>query len=174
MDALQDASYASATASGYAAPDAECIGALRSLQEGPYVSVNFRLDFYRYSKRWHGASATIVETEHSVVWGIIWELDKCNLATLDCQEGVQDNIYHAMSVNVETPGGRTLNCRVYQQCNNPKEYIKPEDFPMDKRPSPLYLNTILKGAKENKLPTDYIKFLKTIPDNGYEGDYDIR
>lgn len=39
MDALQDASYASATASGYAAPDAECIGALRSLQEGPYVSV---------------------------------------------------------------------------------------------------------------------------------------
>lgn len=39
MDALQDASYASAAASGYAAPDAECIGALRSLQEGPYVSV---------------------------------------------------------------------------------------------------------------------------------------
>lgn len=142
------------------------------------------------------------------MWGVVWELDKCNLATLDSQEGVQDNIYHAMSVNVETSDGRTLNCRVYQQCNNPKEYIKPEDFPMDKRPSPLYLyvitcnlksnhsnlntiififkkyrlkichdscrSTILKGAKENNLPTDYIKFLKTIPDNGYEGEYDIR
>lgn len=134
---------------------------------------NFRLDFNRYSKRWCGSSATIVETENSVVWGVVWELDKCNLATLDNQEGVQDNIYHAMSVNVETPDGRTLDCRVYQQCNNPKEYIKPEDFAMDKRPSPLYLSMILNGAKENSLPADYIKFLKTIPHNGYEGEYDI-
>ncbi|XP_018404373.1 PREDICTED: gamma-glutamylcyclotransferase-like isoform X2 [Cyphomyrmex costatus] len=134
---------------------------------------NFRLDFHRYSNRWHGTSATIVETENSVVWGVVWELDKCNLATLDCQEGIQNNIYHAMSVNVETPDGRTLNCRVYQQCNNPKEYIKPEEFPKDKRPSPLYLGTILKGAEENNLPTDYIKFLKTIPNNGYKGEYDI-
>ena len=83
------------------------------------------------------------------MWGVVWELDKCNLATLDCQEGVQDNIYHAMSVNVETPGGRTLNCRVYQQCNNPKEYIKPEDFPIDKRPSPLYLYAIICNLKSN-------------------------
>ncbi|XP_012533929.1 gamma-glutamylcyclotransferase-like isoform X2 [Monomorium pharaonis] len=134
---------------------------------------NFRLDFNRYSKRWRGTSATIVETENSVVWGVVWELHKCNLATLDCQESVQDNIYRAMSVNVETPDGRTLNCRVYQQCNNPKEYIKPEDFPIDKRPSPLYLNMILRGAEENNLPFEYIKFLKTIPHNGYEGEYDI-
>lgn len=39
MDTLQDTSYVFAAASGYAALDAECIGALRSLQEGPYVSV---------------------------------------------------------------------------------------------------------------------------------------
>lgn len=97
------------------------------------------MDFHRYSKRWCGTSATIIETENSVVWGVVWELDKCNLATLDYQEGVQDYIYHAMSVNVETPNGTTLNCRVYQQCNNPKEYINPDDYPMDKRPSPLYL-----------------------------------
>ncbi|XP_050463249.1 gamma-glutamylcyclotransferase-like [Cataglyphis hispanica] len=134
---------------------------------------NFRLDFQRYSKRWHGASATIVETKNSIVWGVIWELDKCNLPTLDCQEGVQDNIYHVMSVNVETLNGTTLNCRVYQQCNNPKEYIKPADLPIDRRPSPLYLNMILKGAQENNIPDDYIEFLKTIPHNGYEGEYDI-
>ncbi|KAL0101390.1 hypothetical protein PUN28_018904 [Cardiocondyla obscurior] len=133
---------------------------------------NFRLDFNRYSKRWCGTSATIVESEDSIVWGVVWELDNSNLATLDNQEGVQDNLYHAMSVNVETPTGKTLKCRVYQQCNNPKEYIKPEDYPVDKRPSPLYL-MILKGAEENNLPTEYIKFLKTIPHNGYEGEYDI-
>lgn len=134
---------------------------------------NFRLDFEKYSKQWCGASATIVETENSTVWGVIWELDNHNLTTLDSQEGVQDNIYHAMSVNVTTPSGTILKCRVYQQCNNPKEYIKPMDLPMSKRPSPLYLNTILKGAEENNLPTDYIKFLRTIPHNGYKGEYDI-
>lgn len=106
------------------------------------------MDFNRYSKRWCGTSATIVEMENSVVWGVVWELDKCNLATLDCQEGVQDNIYHAMSVDVETPNGTTLNCRVYQQCNTPKEYIKPEDYPMAKRPSPLYLYEIIHIIKE--------------------------
>ncbi|XP_077272846.1 gamma-glutamylcyclotransferase [Temnothorax americanus] len=134
---------------------------------------NFRLDFHRYSKRWQGASATIVETENSVVWGVVWELNKCNLATLDNQEGVRDDIYHPMTVNVETPDGTTLTCRVYQQCNNPKEHIKPENYPMDRRPSPLYLNMILKGAEENHLPTDYVKFLKTIPHNGYKGEYDV-
>lgn len=33
---------------------------------------------------------------------------------------------------------------------------------------------ILKGAQENNIPDDYIEFLKTIPHNGYEGEYDIR
>ncbi|EZA55182.1 hypothetical protein DMN91_001351 [Ooceraea biroi] len=134
---------------------------------------NFRLDFNRYSKRWRGTSATIVETENSTVWGVVWQLDKCNLSTLDCQEGVQDNIYHAMSVNVETCDGATLECRVYQQCDNPKERVQPVDLPMDRRPSPLYLDMIVKGAEENNLPASYIKFLKTIPHNGYEGEYDI-
>lgn len=134
---------------------------------------NFRLDFQRFSKRWRGASATIVETEGSIVWGVIWELDCSNLSTLDRQEGVQDNIYHAMSVDVEIPDGKILNCRVYQQCDNPKEYIKPADLPMERRPSPLYLGMIKKGAEENNLPSDYIKFLGSIPDNGYEGEYDI-
>lgn len=101
------------------------------------------MDFQRYSKRWRGASATIVETEDSTVWGVVWELDKCNLSTLDCQEGVSDNIYRVMSVDVVTPSGITLNCRVYQQCDNPKEYIKPTDLPMDRRPSPLYLYILL-------------------------------
>lgn len=97
------------------------------------------MDFQKYSKRWHGASATIVETNDSVVWGVVWELDKCNLSTLDDQEGVQDNIYRAMSVDVISPNGTTLSCRMYQQCYNPTEYIKPIDLPMDRRPSPLYL-----------------------------------
>ncbi|EFN73392.1 Uncharacterized protein C7orf24-like protein, partial [Camponotus floridanus] len=40
---------------------------------------NFRLDFQRYSKIYNGVSATIVQTENSVVWGVIWEIDYCGL-----------------------------------------------------------------------------------------------
>jgi len=97
------------------------------------------LDFQRYSKRYNGVSATIVQTENSVVWGVIWELDYHYLHSLDQREGVRDNICRVLSMNVETTNGTILNCRVYQQCTNPKEYIKLADLPMGRRPSPLYL-----------------------------------
>lgn len=74
-------------------------------------------------------------------------------------------------VDVETPNGTMINCRVYQQCNNPKEHVKLSELPLDRRPSPLYLNVILEGAVESGLPQDYIDVLKTIPHNGYDGEY---
>ncbi|KAK2577541.1 hypothetical protein KPH14_003625 [Odynerus spinipes] len=134
---------------------------------------NYRLDFITFTKRWGGAAATIVPTENFCVWGAIWELDKCNLSTLDCQEGVTDSIYFPLIVNVETLSGAILECRVYQQCSTPKEYIKPMLLPKERRPSPLYLETVIKGAQESKLPNSYINFLKTIPHNGYKGECEI-
>lgn len=134
---------------------------------------NFRLDFLTHSKRWGGCSATIVPTENYVVWGVIWELHECNMCTLDNQEGVADKLYFPLTVNIETPNGKLLKCRVYQQCNKPNEHLKLCTLPKHRRPSPLYLETILKGAKESQLPYDYIKFLEKIPHNEYKGEYDI-
>ncbi|XP_012267579.2 gamma-glutamylcyclotransferase isoform X2 [Athalia rosae] len=134
---------------------------------------NFRLDFGTYSKRWRGASATIVAEEGAHVWGAIWEIDNCDMANLDHQEGVADKIYSAQTVDIETPNGTRLKCRVYQQCNNPKENLKGDLLPQDRRPSAAYRNTILKGAVESNLPEEYIQFLKTFPHNGYIGEPDI-
>ncbi|XP_020280416.1 gamma-glutamylcyclotransferase-like [Pseudomyrmex gracilis] len=134
---------------------------------------NFRLDFNTYSELWRGAAATIVETDDSVVWGVIWEIDNCDLSALDRQEGVSNQIYRPLFVDVETPDGTIHNCRVYQQCDNPKEHVKPADLPTNRRPSPLYINLIVKGAEANQLPADYVKFLKSVPHNGYEGEYGI-
>ncbi|KOC68610.1 Gamma-glutamylcyclotransferase [Habropoda laboriosa] len=134
---------------------------------------NFRLDFLTHSKRWGGCSATIVPTENYAVWGAIWELHGCNRSTLDKQEGVADKLYFPLLVDVETSTGKLLRCRVYQQCNKPNEHLKLCTLPKHRRPSPLYLETILKGAKESQLPHDYIKFLETIPHNKYQGEYDI-
>lgn len=44
---------------------------------------NYKLDFVTYSKRWRGASATIIPNEGNHVWGALWELDKVDLPHLD-------------------------------------------------------------------------------------------
>lgn len=80
-----------------------------------------------------------METEDSVVWGVIWEIDNSDLSALDRQEGVSNQIYRPLFVDVVTPDGMIHNCRVYQQCDNPKEHVKPADLPTNRRPSPLYM-----------------------------------
>ncbi|XP_015510107.2 gamma-glutamylcyclotransferase [Neodiprion pinetum] len=134
---------------------------------------DFRLDFATYSKRWHGASATIVPTENEYVWGAIWEIDNSDIASLDQQEGVEDKLYFSKIVDIETPNGSFLKCKVYQQCNNPQEHLTGNLLPQDRRPSAAYRDTILKGARESGIPSDYIKFLETFPHNGYLGEPEI-
>ncbi|XP_043279063.1 gamma-glutamylcyclotransferase-like [Venturia canescens] len=136
---------------------------------------DFRLDFNTQSKRWHGASATIIPTEDSHVWGVIWLLDNKDMPNLDEQEGVDQKIYFPMTVEVEVPDlrDRPFKCRVYQQCTNPEEFQVLSQLPEERRPSQVYLNTIIQGAVENELPSYYIEFLKTIAHNGYTGEVDI-
>ncbi|CAD1480721.1 unnamed protein product, partial [Heterotrigona itama] len=112
--------------------------------------------------------------EDYVVWGAVWKLNECNICTLDNQEGVADKLYFSLMVDIETPTGEILKCRMYQQCNNPNEHIKSCLLPKHRRPLPLYLETILNGAYEsNQLPCDYIKVLEKIPHNEYTGEYNI-
>ncbi|XP_063984999.1 gamma-glutamylcyclotransferase-like [Diachasmimorpha longicaudata] len=134
---------------------------------------DFRLDFTRYSENWRGASATIVPTPDAHVWGAIWEIDLCNLADLDRQEGVDDAIYFPLEVDVERPEGGTVKCRVYQQCNNPRECIHVAKLPEQRQPSLVYLTTMFKGAEESGIPSSYVDYLKSVKHNGYAGKVDI-
>lgn len=59
------------------------------------------------------------------------------------QEGVHQNIYRVMDVEVETEKGNYVPARSYQ-------VIRPLDD--DRRPSFVYLDVIIRGAKENGLP----------------------
>merc|ERR1712032_376171 len=40
----------------------------------------------------------------------------------------------------------------------------------DRRPSAVYLDVIVRGAKENGLPKEYIEKLESIEHNGYRGE----
>ncbi|XP_014366975.2 gamma-glutamylcyclotransferase [Papilio machaon] len=125
-----------------------------------------QLDFIKYSDHWRGASATIVPTKSHHVWGAIWRLHNKDLKSLDWQEGVETNWYFPKIVKVVTPDGVDLECRTYQQTINPPPRTEGEEIPHDRRPSITYLNCILTGAVECKLPKEYIEKLKKIPHNG--------
>ena len=63
----------------------------------------------------------------------------------------------------------TVDAYTYQLL--PNQYL-PEGS--DLRPSPIYKQVIVHGAKENKLPPHYIQKLENIEDNGYGGKIDVK
>ncbi|XP_068226953.1 gamma-glutamylcyclotransferase-like [Palaemon carinicauda] len=126
---------------------------------------DYRLDFNYFSQRWQGSAATIVEDPGNHLYGILWEIENEDMANLDMQEGVHQGIYKAVEVDVETLDGEKVKARSYQ-------IIRPLE--KDRRPSSVYMDVIIRGAKENGLPEDYIKYLEGIEDNGYNGKVDVK
>ncbi len=57
-----------------------------------------------------------------------------------------------------------FKCVTYEKANKNEEIAKP---------SPAYKNVIINGAIEINLPDDYIKFLRSFDDNGYNGPINI-
>ncbi|EEB10429.1 conserved hypothetical protein [Pediculus humanus corporis] len=135
-----------------------------------------RLDFNYYSKRWGGCSATVVPHVGKHVWGAVWEIDKSQMDNLDKQEGVDAKIYEAVQVDVVSGGhdnNEILDCRVYKLLDQPDPYETASKLPESRRPSRVYLETILQGAIESKLPNDYFDFLKCFPHNGFSGPVEV-
>ncbi|XP_063610195.1 gamma-glutamylcyclotransferase-like [Penaeus indicus] len=125
---------------------------------------DFRLDFNYFSQRWQGAAATIVEDPGNHLYGVLWEIANEDMKHLDKQEGVDHGVYKAIEVDVEASDGKMVKARSYQ-------LIRPLE--KDRRPSFVYLDVILRGAKENGLPKDYIDFLEGIEHNGYKGKVEV-
>lgn len=75
----------------------------------------------------------------------------------------QESIYKAINVDVLTQDGTKLICRTYM--------LEPKDIPSrwDSRPSPQYMDVIIKGACQSNLPEDYINQLKNVEHNNYTG-----
>merc|ERR1712227_11453 len=121
---------------------------------------NYQLDFNHASSRWKGAVATITECQGKDVWGVVWRLNSSDMQNLDEQEGVHTGIYKPVQIQVDTGGGECLSCRSYQLLKSST----------DKRPSPHYLDVIIRGAVQNALPEDYITQLRSIETNTYTGD----
>lgn len=125
----------------------------------------FRLDFNKFSSRWDGCPSTVVPDTEEHVWGTLWQLSTNDLKNLDRQEGVSQKMYLPFDANI-TYNGKNVLCRSYMLVNQP---IKQVPLPLDRRPSKSYLETMILGANESCLPSEYLKFLNEIPDNGKDG-----
>jgi len=123
-----------------------------------------RLDFNYMSTRWGGYAATIVPDKGKRVFGAVWEIT--DLESLDDQEGVSSQIYFAKQVNVVKANNETIQCRTYQLVDLPSNANVNE-------PSRIYLETILQGAIESRLPEPYIAQLKRIRHNNFVGPITI-
>lgn len=134
---------------------------------------NYRLDFVRFAKYWKGAIATIVSTPGETVWGAIWEISMDDLPRLDRQEGVASGAYVPLTLDVILPDGNRKKCRTYQQTAEPERRVNLSLLPMERRPSWIYLKTIILGAAESGLPEEYQNYLKNIAHNGYSNEEHI-
>lgn len=85
------------------------------------------------------------------------------------QEGVSLGVYKVYRVRVEMPNGTTVECRSYHLTDQPPKLEEGAAWPDERKPSQVYLNTIVAGAKESGLPAEYIQQLETIPHNSYNG-----
>ncbi|XP_033125358.1 gamma-glutamylcyclotransferase-like [Anneissia japonica] len=101
---------------------------------------------------WKGGVASIEYSQGDHVWGVVWKLNRCHLQTLDLQESSHEGI----EVNTKMSTGEILTCRVYVM----------RDMSSQLPPHPNYLDIIIKGAVQNKLPPDYITMLRSVEDNG--------
>ncbi|CAL4101429.1 unnamed protein product [Meganyctiphanes norvegica] len=125
---------------------------------------DYCLGFDYFSQRWKGAAATIMKEKGQHMYGVLWELDDEHMKSLDEQEGVEKGIYEVHPVTVEITNGELVQARSYK-------IIRPPET--DKRPSKVYMDVILKGARENGLPEEYIKYLESIEHNGYSGEVNV-
>lgn len=126
---------------------------------------DYKLDFNYSSTRWHGSPATITAAAGDHLWGCVWRMSLKDLPNIDKQEGVADRIYRPIEVNVITyntdSSSETHQCRSYQLLR--LEEVNP-------KPSPYYMDILIRGALQNNLPQDYIQKLRNIETNGYDGE----
>ena len=73
-------------------------------------------------------------------------------------------VFFSLQVDVHTKDGQMIRCRCY---NLLKRGYK------DKRPSPQYLDVIVRGAVQHDLPEYYVEKLRAIKHNEYDGKVNV-
>jgi gamma-glutamylcyclotransferase (GGCT)/AIG2-like uncharacterized protein YtfP len=106
-----------------------------------------RLEGHRFVIAWHGYASAQPDPE-STVWGVLWLVPAARLPALDDFEAVGAGWYERVTRRVVTPAGPRVETMLY---------LAPR--PDLGAPHSGYLDEVLAGAKENKLPAAYVSQL---------------
>jgi cation transport regulator ChaC len=110
---------------------------------------NLRLCFQKPGEDGTG-KADLKDDRGAVTEGVVYDVPEASLANLDVYEGVDKGHYRRQTVTVQTPRGE-LECVLYRAAK----------FKGGLKPSPPYLQTIIRGAEAHRLSEDYLTFLRS-------------
>ena len=115
-----------------------------------------------YALRWHKLgrdgsgkcdAAYAGAQSRDVVWGVVYEIDCAEKADLDRVEGLGVG-YDETEVRIETDRGECLAARTYA--------AKPDKVDPALQPRQWYKAHVLRGAREHRLPADYVRLIEAV------------
>jgi len=118
---------------------------------GPGCLEGHRLDFTRYSVKWRGGTADVVEDLKEEVWGLIYGISTDDLHKLDGHEGYPDT-YTRFQALIKTGKGHISGVWVYKVVQK-KPFIPP---------TKEYLGIIKEAAVKFNFPEKYRRYLYSI------------
>lgn len=110
---------------------------------------HLRLSFQKPGEDGTG-KADLKDDKGGIVEGVVYDVPEASLANLDVYEGVDKGHYRRQAVTVQTSRGE-LECILYRAAK----------FKGGLKPSPDYLQRIVRGAESHRLSPNYIIFLKS-------------
>ena len=96
--------------------------------------------------------ANIVRDRSASVWGVLFDIDDADLAHIDLTEGVLIGNYQRIAVDVIAEDGRAVGAHT----------LTSERRDASLRPSTRYMELLIAGAVEHRLPASYVEMLQSI------------
>ena len=117
-------------------------------EERPGRLENYELVFNKKVRGGTGG-ANIRPAPGKAVLGVLYRINESAFRNLDRFEGAPEH-YRRIEVTVRDVNGETITAQAYIATKVEKSL----------RPAPHYLKTILDGAAEHGLPSEYMEFIK--------------
>lgn len=126
-----------------------------SIREGQVARLTgYRLAFNKRSN--DGTSkANIVPAAGATVWGVVYRCSHDDLQKIDQYEGVEGGHYQRHAIRVQLDSGEERDAVTYVAG---ERSLAAESL----KPSTEYLEKILTGARQHRLPDDYIRSIEAL------------
>ena len=88
-----------------------------------------------------------------MTWGVAYRITVTEADRLDRSEGVPHGVYVRRDVTIATPHGRSIGAFTYESVHRA----------VDRKPSPRYVDLLLRGARHHGVPAAWIEYLEGLP-----------